>query len=363
MYGINEVLTGLIRNDYSEHLSEKEYEIDCSLGQNPFGAYPDLKLDEIDMESILSSYPHGEDELLGEIVNRFGKVADISKNNISLTCGSMGALIVLNRIFLKKDKKIVGVAPQFTAIIDDFKTYEADYDPVFLKKEKNFKFDLNDMIEKIYSTPEAYIYIDNPNNPTGQIIELKDIEKIVEKAKENNSFVCIDEAYGDYMDDRNSAISLLNKYDNLVVARTLSKGLGAAGIRLGYLVASEDFTKIIGKVNIPFSGTGISLEVARQVVNSGWEKTAISKSENIKPRVRELLKNIKVSYTSDSVPIALYYVEDKDINLEEKFIDGGMRVVTCDGYDGLGKNYVRINLHKDEDAFMRLIKRVDDSLS
>ncbi len=357
MYGINEVLEGLIRDDYSEHLSEQAFEIDCSLGENPYGIYPEIKLDEHMLHSI-GTYPHDEDDVKKEIVKRYSKIKDLKISNVALTCGSMGGLICLNRVFMKKDKNVIGPAPQFTAIVDDFNVYQANYIPVKMKKENNYKFDLNDFLEVVKKEKDAYIYIDNPNNPTGQIIDIADIEKIIQVAKEVNSFVCVDEAYGDYMDDKNSGINLIDKYDNMVVFRTLSKGTGGAGIRMGYLLASEKFISIFNKFNIPFATTGFANYVGAKIVNSGWEKFAIEKSLVNKKELIDSLKNIKVSHTAMEVPIAMYYVEE-DVNLEQVMIDNGLRVVTCEGYHNVSHNAVRINLHKDFAKMKELMLKID----
>jgi len=67
------------------------------------------------------------------------------------------------------------------------------------------------------------VYIDNPNNPTGQVISLDVIEEVTKKALEEEVIVVVDEAYGDFMDIKNSAVNL--EYPNLIVVRSFSKGL------------------------------------------------------------------------------------------------------------------------------------------
>ena len=151
----------------------------------------------------------------------------------------MDLLFNINAMFLSPGKIVVGYSPQFSSYVDDLYYRGAKYYAFKLEQKYNFKMDIDEFIEYInrISKQISLIYIDNPNNPTGQIFTLEDIEKLAIVSKNKNAALIIDEAYGDFMLLENSSIPLVLKYDNVIVTKTMSKGLGLAGMRLGYMVA------------------------------------------------------------------------------------------------------------------------------
>ncbi|MEG0619652.1 MAG: aminotransferase class I/II-fold pyridoxal phosphate-dependent enzyme [Raoultibacter sp.] len=358
MYGIRENLLTLERNDYHEHLSNFDYALDCSMGSNPYGT-PRLTVPE-DVLGSVNLYPDETDTgLKAALRERFAPVADLSDNMIAFSCGSIGAVMALNRLCLVPDKTIICMAPTFTAIVDDFITYQPSFETVGLRAENNYAFCAQDLIDTIAAHPKAYIYIDNPNNPTGQVFSLDHMRQAVEAARAVGSFIVIDEAYGDYMDDANSAACLVEEFENLACVRTFSKALGEAGVRLGYVIAAPIVINALGKVNIPYAKNSLADSFAQQALRSHWRESTRMRVLRDKPRVLAALDHLSVATTDVGVPISMLYTSDHSVDLGAVFQQVGLRVVSCEGYDGLGSFAVRVNLHDDIEQLISLIKQAD----
>lgn len=100
-----------------------------------------------------------------------------------------------------------------------------------------------------YARPNGGIIFPNPNAPTGCLLPLEAIERLLKASPD--SVVLVDEAYVDFGGE--TAISLVNRYPNLLVAQTLSKSRSLAGLRVGFAVGHEDLIEALERVKNSFN--------------------------------------------------------------------------------------------------------------
>jgi histidinol-phosphate aminotransferase len=107
------------------------------------------------------------------------------------------------------------------------------------------------------------VFVANPNNPTGTFSAWAELRKLLEQVP-RNVLVVIDEAYGEYLPDELASPSprWLADFPNLVVARTLSKAYGLAGLRVGYAFAHPDVAELMNRVRQPFNVNHLALVAA-----------------------------------------------------------------------------------------------------
>ena len=91
----------------------------------------------------------------------------------------------------------------------------------------------------------------NPNAPTARLMELSSVEEIIRSNKD--SIVIVDEAYIDFAPEGSSALSLVDRYDNLLVVRTFSKSRSMAGLRIGYAIGQKELIDAMQAVKYSYN--------------------------------------------------------------------------------------------------------------
>ncbi len=184
--------------------------------------YPSFKCDEL-KEALAETY-------------------NVKKRNIFLGNGSDEVIALCFQTFYNSEKPIL--FPDITYSFYDVwcNLYNIPYECVPLDDE--FKIKKEDFFRE-----NGGVVITNPNAPTGRYMELSELEEIIQNNKD--VIVIVDEAYIDF--GGTSAVSLLQKYDNLVIVQTFSKSRALAGIRVGYAICSEELVGYLEAVKNSFN--------------------------------------------------------------------------------------------------------------
>ncbi len=121
-----------------------------------------------------------------------------------------------------------------------------------LLPKNNFEINQDEFVDLINKAKPELVVIVNPNNPSGNFLNKRDISKIIRSIPKKTLFA-IDETYIDYADSKESAETLVPRHKNLIVIKSMSKAYSLSGARAGYIVASKDITEKIDRNIPPFS--------------------------------------------------------------------------------------------------------------
>ncbi len=205
----------------------------------------------------------------------------IKKNQLLLTNATDEAIKLIIDTFIERGDEAILPTPTFAMFKFYLSLREADVKEVLYNEDLSFP--INKILNTISDKTKLVILV-SPNNPTGTKIDRENIIKIVEKAK--NAIVLIDEAYKEYLDE--SAVDLIERYENLVVVQTFSKAYGLAGLRLGYIISCDENIEYLQKANSPYSVNTLAMVAAeaaledKEFVDSYVNEVSKSKSMLIK---------------------------------------------------------------------------------
>ena len=332
--------------------------LDCSLGVNRYNISVNVLQAFRGMdENLLKDYPH-DSSVIDWIISKYSPGIELDRREIVLGNGSYDLLCKLNRIFLNKGDRVLGIAPRFPEYIGDVDCIGAKHISCRLLQSNNYLFSTIDFIERL-TDDFSLVCLENPNNPTGQIISLENIEKVVKAAHDRGIFVVVDEAYGEYMPIGNSAAMLVHEYNNVCVTRSFSKGYGLAGIRMGYLICPSWLTDIISKISSPYDCNSIARLLSIEMLkNTRYCEELMKLVIRDKTAFIKQLGNLKVAQTDNSVPIMLLYAHDTEVNLLDVFMQAKILTVSGLAFEGLGQNSVRLMVCPEIDVLNARMKAV-----
>jgi len=333
--------------------------LDCALGRNSFGTSE--KAVEFARHydwSNLWQHPDTSYKALKQDVCRFwSDYADLEVANVKVANGSSVVLSRLNKVFIEPGVKVLGYVPQWGAYMVEVAILGGDYEALPLGSQEDFKFHPDRLLSRITSDYQI-VYIDNPNNPTGQLIGLGDIEIIVGESAKKDILVIIDEAYGDYVEEKHSAVNLINKYKNIIITRTFTKGYGIGQFRVGYAILSTELGDYYDMVELPFSVSTMGASLAREAILD--QDFIFSIRQQVKVEKEKLTKELSkrgylIAETCQSCPIFILGHKDKNVDLKKDLLSKGILTLSGNEFVNLGKNYVRVNTPPRAEDFLALL--------
>ena len=189
------------------------------------------------------------DPLQWELKQKISAYKGVAPERIFLGNGSDEAIDLIFRTFCTPGvDEVAAIAPSYGMyeVCADINNIRYNAIPL----EEGFRFEAESFLQSIYSPCTKVIFICSPNNPTGNLLPLEEIRKVLDIFP---GMVVVDEAYIDFAPAGSSLSSLLDAYPRLIVLNTFSKAWASAGIRLGMALAHPEVIGLFNKVKYPYN--------------------------------------------------------------------------------------------------------------
>lgn len=220
------------------------------------------------LKSVTSYYPDMSYSALKEkLSKRFG----IDDSKIVIGNGSFELISLIGLTYLESDDESIIVKPSFGWYTNATLTMGAI--PVYVDLV-DFKTDLDAVLNAVTDKTKV-IWICNPNNPVGTIINEKEMTDFLDRLRDD-ILVVLDEAYIDFVVEEGfpDTIKLLGQYKNIILLRTFSKLEGLAHFRIGYGFAEPDIIEHINRVKLPINVNGAAYAAAVAAIDDEEFKEA-----------------------------------------------------------------------------------------
>jgi len=232
---------------------------------------------------------------------KYAKMLGLDLCNVTLTAGSSVGMGYVIKTFGEPGKNILCVTPSFAmyevyAKMIGMKVHQLKYEPDFTYKVENTLAAIN--------KDTSIVVLVNPNMPVGNIYQKKDIIAIIEKAKENNALVIIDEAYYYFYDQ--TSVNLVKEYDNVVVLRTFSKMLSIPSMRIGAIISSPENIRCMNNYKPHYTVNSIGLLFVEAIVDN-HERLLSELKEQYQEGKEYILGKLK-EYNYETIPSEGCYV-------------------------------------------------------
>ena len=316
--------------------------IDASASIVPF-PLPDFLKDELFIEIKNESFRYYPERNLNTLKEAIGNFHNVNPNCIMPGNGA-SELITWTGFEAAKHKVNCLPAPGFADYERALNCWQAKY--FFEELPKN---NFRKTKQPFPIKPKCdVLWITNPHNPTGQLWDRKSIEDLLE----NYKLVICDEAFLSITPngEKESLIPLINKFDNLIIIRSLTKLFSIPGLRLGYIICSASICKNLNNLRDPWPVNSLAMQAGIKLLSSQeeykkwiikihkwiniekkWLTMELQKINKIK--VHESSTNFFLIESKDSLKSIINYLAKKRILIRE-----------CSSFRYLDDKWARISL-------------------
>ena len=320
--------------------------------------------------------PVGSSELkhvLAKRLKQFNKLDVVPDRNILITPGSDSGLYLAILPFIEEGDEVLIPSPSYPNNYTDVEIMGGKVIPVLLKEEKGYQLDLELMEEKLTDKTKMVI-LTHPNNPTTTVYNLKSLEGLRDLCVKHDLILVCDQAFEDYTYENEmiTPASLKGMWERTVTVFSYSKGAGMSGLRVGYIVTSDEIMDSLYANAVAVIGA--TSTIAQTALTHAYEDISFMKEfEEVFDRRRkkayEIFKDeeklscalpesgflfwLNVSKLGDSSKIVAYLLKKANVSVN----DGK-------NYGPGGEGHLRIVLgvYKDDEVVYDALYRIRDAL-
>ncbi len=269
-------------------------------------------LDELAAAVYSLDFNRYPDPYATELVKAFADIYKVSPDNVVAGNGSDELISLIAGGLVETGDTVTVVLPDFS-MYEFYSTLAGAGALKFIKSE-SFEIDFEKLFDAVNEVGSKLVIFSNPCNPTGWVCPRADVEAFIKKT---DALVVVDEAYMEFAENGESVIDLTEKYDNLIVLKTMSKAYGAAALRLGFAISGGEIASALRKIKSPYNVNSVSQVFGKIILShySEIEANIAKMRENLK-FMRESIAAIANAKIERVCPTAANFVYIKMVSAD-----------------------------------------------
>lgn len=341
------------QNPHGGDVYDGEIQLDFSANTNPYGT-PQGVLDAI--TAALPRVHQYPDPYCRELVKTISEFEAVPKDWV--LCGSGAAELIYSYCEALRPGRAMELAPTFSEYSLALERVGCQVERYSLKKKNYFSL-TEDFLPALERSRPDVLFLCNPNNPTGQVIGLPLLEKILDVCEEQGTCLFVDECFLDLSDDGVSLKSHLGEHPNLFILKAFTKSYGMAGVRLGYCLCAQG--QLLEEMSHTVQPWNVSTLAQSAGVAALHERAFLQRTRALIPVERQWLQSQLEALGFWVCPSkANYLLFQGSQDLWEQLRKQGIAIRSCGNYHGLGTGWYRIavRLHGENECLIRAMKEV-----
>lgn len=340
------------QNIHGGDIYSRQIRLDFSVNGNPLGMPAEARISLLAAINHVGEYPDAAAGELTETVSHMLSAQsgrEIPKEY--LLFGNGASELFLAIMHALKPKNIVIPVPSFYGYEYAAKAADSHIKYVYLSEETAFC--LGKELLQALTADTDLLFLANPNNPTGQLMSREYLRELMEHCRQQGIIVVLDECFIEFCEtDREQPVSLLGKIDqyaNLLLVRAFTKSFAMPGVRLGYLVCSNEELREKIRRQLPEWNLSVFAHRAGIVCAEQAEQYLQDTVEYVKTErayLREGLEAPGIRVVSGEADFLLLYTTQP---IYDRLLAKGILIRNCENFRGLGEGYYRIAVKKHEE--------------
>ena len=313
---------------------------DFSVNLNPLGVPSEVQWVLTEASLHANKYP---DILHEKIIKSTAEIFDVLEDNIVYGNGASEIIMAICHALMPKSAMLV--APCFLGyehcILGAAPNCEIIYH--YLKEEDDFTLN-EDITSKLMESKPKVLFLTNPNNPNGKLIDKDVLESIINTCEKLGTTVIVDECFLT-LTGREKELSLaydIRSYKSLIVLRAFTKTFAIPGVRIGYAICSKASIADGIRNHLPEWNLSIFAQMAGAecIKHMDYVHEAVDLINEERPYLSNGLKELGLTVFPSDVNFIMFKSKRED--MAEKLLEYGILIRDCSDFQGLDKGFYRV---------------------